>query len=103
MCFPEKDRKVMETDRPGLSGMGAIAFRDEEDILQKIDDHERFYSDIISPYKSKLECWYIQNKSVGLYFKLIWLTVKAVLKPGDNSWRRFANLPVMPMELEGVL
>ena len=33
MFFPEADRTVMRTDKPGLSGMGAIVFRSEEELL----------------------------------------------------------------------
>ncbi|RKM57900.1 sugar transferase [Butyrivibrio sp. CB08] len=98
--FPVEDQKLMATDIPGLSGLGAVVFRDEEEMLRGIDDHEKFYEEIISPYKSKLECYYIQHKTVGLYFKMIWLTVKAVLKPGDNSWKKLKDLPEIPDELK---
>lgn len=98
--FPIEDQEIMKTDVPGLSGLGAVVFRDEEEMLRKVENHEEFYEKVISPYKSKLECWYIKNKSLGNYFKLIWLTVKAVLKPGDGSWKKLENLPEMPEELK---
>lgn len=101
--FPAEDQEIMKTDVPGLSGLGAVVFRDEEDMLRKVDDHEIFYEKVISPYKSKLECWYIKNKSLGNYFKLIWLTVKAVIRPGDQSWKKLKNLPEMPEELKKYL
>ncbi len=101
--FPKEDQEIMTTDIPGLSGLGAVVFRNEEEMLRKVDNHEKFYEEIISPYKSKLECWYIKNKSLKNYFTLIWLTVKAVLKPGDDSWKKLKNLPEMPKELEPYL
>lgn len=103
MFFPEEDRKVMATDIPGLSGMGAVVFRNEEEMLRKVDDHEEFYEKVVSPYKSKLECWYIKHKSLKNYFKLIWLTVKAVIKPEDKSWKSLPDLPNMPKELKKYL
>ncbi len=103
MFFPEDDRKIMETDVPGLSGMGAVVFRDEEDMLKKVPDHEDFYENVISPYKSHLECWYIKHKSLGMYFKMIGLTVKAVLRPGNDDWKRLKELPEMPEELRKYL
>lgn len=103
MYFPEKDRAVMKTDKPGLSGMGAIVFRSEEDLLLRVPDKEQFYEDVVSPYKSALECWYIRHKSLGLYFRLIWLTVEAVLKPSSNGWQKLKDLPPMPTELERVM
>ncbi len=103
MFFPEGDRKIMATDTPGLSGMGAVVFRNEEEMLRSVPDHETFYADIISPYKSQLECWYIKHKSLALYFMMIWLTIKAVLKPGDDSWKKLRDLPEMPRELKDML
>lgn len=100
MFFPEADRKIMQTDIPGLSGMGAIVFRDEEEMLRKVPDHEKFYEEVISPYKAHLECWYIKHKSIFLYFKMIWLTVDAVLHPGSTEWKKLKGLPKMPKELE---
>ncbi len=101
--FPEEDRNIMATDIPGLSGMGAVVFRDEENMLIQVDDHEKFYEEIISPYKSKLECWYIEHKSLALYFKMIWLTVKAVIKPGNNDWKKLKDLPDIPEEMKQLI
>ena len=93
----------MKTDKPGLSGMGAIVFRSEEDLLLKVPDKESFYEKVISPYKSALECWYIRHKSLGLYFKLIWLTIAAVIRPESEGWKKLPELPPMPKELEEVM
>ena len=98
--FPEQDRAVMRTDRPGLSGIGSVVFRSEEELLQRIPDRDAFYKDVLNPYKSALECWYIEHKSLGLYFRLIWLTVVAVLKPSSNAWQKLKDLPPMPEELK---
>ena len=101
--FPKEDQEVMATDVPGLSGLGAVVFRDEEEMLRKVDNHEEFCEKVRRPYKSKRECWYIRNKNLKNYFKLIWLTVKAVLKPGDVSWKKLNDLPDMPEELKPYL
>ena len=103
MFFPEKDRNVMRTDKPGLSGMGAIVFRSEEDLLLKVPDKERFYAEVISPYKSALECWYIQHKSLGLYFRMIWLTAVTVINPANDSWKKLKDLPPMPEALQKLM
>lgn len=105
--FPEEDKKVLKDSTPGLSGIGSIAFRNEEEIMQEVtkesgseEGRERFYAEILSPYKSRLECWYIQHKGIGMYFRLIWLTVIAVLKPTNNSWKKLPDLPEVPAELK---
>ena len=86
---------------PGLSGIGSIAFRNEEEILQAQEDKDTFHNEVITPYKGQLEAWYVDNRSLSLYFKLIFLTVFAVLKPGSNKWySRFKDLPPIPDELK---
>ena len=101
--FPEPDKKVLREGNPGLSGIGSVVFRSEEELMRRVDDKETFYQNIIVPYKSALECWYIRHKSLGLYFRLIWLTVEAVLKPSSNGWQKLKDLPPMPTELERVM
>lgn len=101
--FPVEDQRIMATDIPGLSGLGAVVFRDEEEMLRKVPNHEEFYEKVVSPYKSKLECWYIKNKNLKNYFGLILLTVKAVMNPGDDSWKKLNDLPSMPEELKPYL
>ena len=87
--------------QPGLSGIGSIVFRDEEHILHTVENREYFHDKVITPYKGQLEAWYVEHRSVGLYFKLIFMTVGAVLNPGSHSWRKaFKDLPPVPAELE---
>ena len=52
--------------KPGLTGIGSIYFRDEEDLISNSnykDPHE-FYKKHIAAYKGNLEMWYIKNRSL---------------------------------------
>jgi len=90
--------------RPGLSGIGSIVFRDEENLLHGARDQVGFYDNVIAPYKGDVEMWYICNQSLKNYFLLIFLTVWAVLSPmSDLVWRAFPGLPVPPDELKAPL
>lgn len=94
-------KSAIDTVVPGLSGLGSVAFRDEEDMLNAVTDRDNFHDTIIAPYKGALELWFVQHRSVAVYFKLIWLTVLAVLKPSSKVWRKaFKDLPPVPAELE---
>lgn len=85
---------------PGLSGIGSVVFRDEEDILHGVENPNDFHDNIITPYKGQLECWYVAHRSVANYFKLILATVLVVLKPQSRAWQRwFKNLPPVPETL----
>ena len=99
--FTDEAKRKLYNARPGLSGIGSVVFRNEEQILQNFEDKERFHAEVIDPYKIKLECWYEDHRSVVLYFKLIFLTVEAVLNPSSKKWRTaFHDLPAVPQELE---
>lgn len=87
--------------KPGLSGVGSIFFRNEEEILQTFDDPRPFYDSVVAPFKAELELWYIKNKSIRLYFVLIILTVTSVIfGKSHNQLIRFADFPSLPEELE---
>ncbi|GHU52369.1 glycosyl transferase [Bacilli bacterium] len=90
--------------KPGLSGIGSIVLCNEEEIMQRIDDKEDFYKNVIMPYKGKLENWFVNNGSLATYFKMILVTVIVVLKPSSNIWKKaFRNLPAVPQELEAYM
>lgn len=99
--YPNWAKKKMKRISPGLSGIGSIVFRNEEEILQNFEDKEAFHQGVIAPYKGALEAWYADHRSLGLYFKLIFMTVEAVLHPGSKKWRTaFKDLPPVPEELD---
>ena len=86
---------------PGLSGIGSVVFRDEEDILHTVEDPNNFHDNIITPYKGQLECWYVNHRSVTNYFKLIFATVLVVLNPKSKVWQKwFKDLPPVPDNLK---
>jgi lipopolysaccharide/colanic/teichoic acid biosynthesis glycosyltransferase len=99
--YTEENKKKLYNAKPGLSGLGSIAFRNEEEILMEVEDKDYFNKNIIAPYKAALEEYYIDHKSLGLYFKIIWMTIKAVLSPNNKSWKnKLKDLPPIPKELE---
>ena len=86
--------------RPGLSGIGSIVFRNEEEMMHANNDPDKFYDEIIMPYKGKLEEWYVRNLSIKLYFKLILLTIHVVLFNNVKTvWVMFKKLPEPPSVL----
>ena len=81
--------------KPGLTGVGSIIFRNEEEILNKADiDLEEFYEKNITPYKAKLELWYKKNQSFFCDLKIIFLTAWVILfKNSRLPWTFFKDLP----------
>lgn len=88
--------------RPGLSGIGSIVFRDEEELMHASKEPEKFYDEVIMPYKGRLEEWYVANQGLRTYFAAIFVTAWVVLVPGSRlAWRVFPQLPAIPAELAG--
>jgi len=76
--------------KPGLTGIGSIVFRDEEQLLGKTDKpYEQVYREDISPYKGALERWYVRHQSVWLNIKIIMLTAVAILLPRSTVYRQW--------------
>lgn len=96
-AFPPSSQAEIIKVRPGLSGIGSIVFRGEEEMLNDSDDSEVFYDDVIMPYKGLLEEWYVVNNGTGIYFFCIWVTVWIVLFPKSRLvWKIFKGLPEPP-------
>lgn len=74
--------------KPGLTGIGSIVFRDEEQMLGQTDKpYEQVYREDISPRKGAFECWYVQHQSFWLDLKILWYTNLVVLFPG-TGWEQ---------------
>jgi len=94
-------QQAIASVQPGLSGIGSIVFRTEVEMFNQHDDPKIFYAKYISPYKGRLEVWYVQNKSLLTYFILIFLTVWVVIfSKSKTIWKIFPSLPKPPEELE---
>lgn len=99
-AYSPRVQAAIERVRPGLSGVGSIIFRGEEDILTGPAGSFDFYQRSIAPYKGAVEEWYVANQSLGTYFKAIAVTVWIVIFPQSPLvWRAFKSLPPPPVEL----
>lgn len=97
--YSDNIQKVVIKSKPGLTGIGSLIFRNEERLLQNAKDQISFYKNYISPYKGKLENWYYENKSLKLYFKIIFITAWIVIFSKSKVVRIvFKDLPLPPKE-----
>ena len=102
--YSEDTQIVIKQVRPGLSGVGSIIFRGEEEIMHGAIASVDFYANIIAPYKGELEEWFVSNKSLYIYFVAIFVTAWAVLIPSTKiAWRVFKDLPEPPAKLKQAL
>ena len=98
--YPEKAREKLNMIRPGLTGIGSIIFRDEERYLADRDEPMEFYREHIIPYKSDLELWFVENNTLWLYIKIIFVTAWVVVFPSSTIVNKaFDGIPSLPDSL----
>ena len=103
-ALPKEYKIVVSKLQPGLSGVGSIIFRNEEQILSNVKDPIKFDLEVITPYKGKIEKWYAEHKSLKLYFELIFITIIVVLFPDKfDVYKYYKDLPKPPKELKKFL
>jgi lipopolysaccharide/colanic/teichoic acid biosynthesis glycosyltransferase len=98
--FPTQYQVDIKKVRPGLSGLGPVVFRDEENFLSKNQASIDFYDTVIAPYKGEVESFYVNSKSIASYFKVILATIWVVIFPNSKIvWRLFPKIPNPPEQL----
>lgn len=98
-AYPKEIQKYIYDRKPGITGIGSIVFRDEEELITKVkeqgNDVWQFYKNTIYPYKGKLELWYQENCSFALDMKLIFITIWVIFFPNSTIYKKwFPDLPV---------
>jgi lipopolysaccharide/colanic/teichoic acid biosynthesis glycosyltransferase len=96
--YPENVKQVIYNVKPGLTGIGSIVFRDEEQLISAIKekglDTWDFYSNKLYPFKGKLEIWYQNNQNLTVDFKIIMITAWVIINSKSNLvYKTFKSLP----------
>ena len=97
-AYPEEVKEVIYNVKPGLTGIGSIIFRDEEELITDVKNNGgdlwKFYKGEIYPFKGQLEIWYQNNKSFFLDIQLIFLTAWVIIIPDSKLYQKwFKDLP----------
>jgi len=99
--YPDHVKSSIYNVKPGLTGIGSIVFRDEEQLLTDTKmPLAEYYKIHISPYKGEIELWYLNHVSFYTDMMLIFLTAWAIVAPESNLVHKiFKDLPERPEEL----
>ena len=66
--------------RPGITDPASIKFRNENELMEKAEDPERYYIEVIMQEKIKLYLDYVQNRSfwgdLGIIIQTFWVIIK---------------------------
>jgi len=94
-AYSKEIRDRVYNTKPGITGIGSIVFRDEEELISAsvLPPHD-FYEQYIAPYKGELEIWYQQHQSFQVDLLIIFLTVWVILFPKSRlTYKIFSDLP----------
>ncbi len=99
-AYPDEIRNEIYNVKPGLTGLGSIYYRDEEELISSATEEPHvFYEKVIAPYKGALEIYYQNNLCTFTDLKLIFATAWYILFPKSNLLNRlFKDLPSNPYE-----
>ena len=97
-AYPSEVQSVIYKIKPGLTGIGSIIFRDEEELITSIknkgEDTWDFYTNKIYPFKGEVEQWYQTNYSFIVDFKIIFITAFVIIFPSSSIvYETFKTLP----------
>ena len=72
--YSNKEKELLEV-KPGITDFASIVFSDESEILKDHQNPDIAYNQLIRPRKNYLALTYIENKSIILDLKIIFLTI----------------------------
>lgn len=75
--YTVEERRLLSVS-PGVTDLASIVFSDEGEILKDSPDPDALYDSVIRPWKNRLGLFYIDNGSLLLDIRLIWVTAVAI-------------------------
>ena len=81
--YPDDFKEILAV-RPGLSDFASIKYRNEEEILAKQDNPEKYYIKEILPDKLKLARKYLEEISLKTDLRIIGKTIKSLFLSRDQ-------------------
>lgn len=77
--YTEEQMHVLDV-RPGITDLASIHYRNENELLESVEDPERFYREVIMQDKLRINLEYVKNHSFIGDVKLIFMTLLTVIK-----------------------
>lgn len=74
------EQRLVLSVRPGITDYASIEYIDENTVLAAADDPDKTYIEQIIPAKIALNMRYINHRTLGEYFKIIFLTFANIIR-----------------------
>lgn len=72
--YTEEQMEVLNV-KPGITDFASLRYKDENEILGKVDNPEEYYINVIMPDKLKLNIEYINHNNIFVDIKIILTTI----------------------------
>lgn len=77
--YTEEQKQVLLV-RPGITDLASIEFRNENELLEKQENPNQFYIDVILPKKLSINIKYLENRNLIKDFIVVLKTFKVIIK-----------------------
>lgn len=96
--YPPDVKEVIYNVKPGLTGVGSIVFRNEEEFITRVRDTGgdtwAYYREVIYPHKGMVERWYQANQSFWVDVQVLFLTAWVIISPESGAvYSAFPDVP----------
>lgn len=84
-CLEGEDREILNL-RPGITGPASLKYRNEEELLAKVEDPIAYNNEVIYPDKVRLNRYYYHHYSFVMDLRMIFATVLGKKILYNNEW-----------------
>lgn len=84
-CLEGEDREILNL-RPGITGPASLKYRNEEELLAKVEDPIAYNDEVIYPDKVRLNRYYYHHYSFVMDIRMIFATVLGKKIFYNNEW-----------------
>jgi lipopolysaccharide/colanic/teichoic acid biosynthesis glycosyltransferase len=65
--------------RPGITDLASIRYRNENELLERVNDPDKYYVEVIMPDKLRINLEYVARHSFTFDIRLIFQTFRAIV------------------------
>jgi lipopolysaccharide/colanic/teichoic acid biosynthesis glycosyltransferase len=106
--YSKEVQKLIYECKPGVTGIGSIIFRDEEQLVSQARSEgfipDSFYREYIFPFKGKIELWYQKSQSFSVDVLILLLTIWVIFfSKSKLVYTIFSSLPRRNFDHKGYI
>ena len=76
--YTEEQMHVLDV-RPGITDLASIRYRNENELLERVNDPDKYYVEVIMPDKLRINPEYVARHSFTFDIRLIFQTFRAIV------------------------